>query len=372
MTSAAPAALAATTVPQTVTFSTSDVAGGFTTWTVPAGVTSLTITAVGANGGPSAFLPAGGLGAFVQAVVSVTPGTDLTIAVGSAGTPGAGGVPGGGGTIFGSDSSGGGGFSGVRLADLTPLVIAGAGGGAGVAAGGDAGAPGGSVGAAGGGQAGTLVAGGAGGTVDPGGAPGSAGSAYQGGSGDGGTGAGGGGGFFGGGGGGTYFFGGGGGGGSSFPDAGALGVITSTLKAPSDPVDGSVTIEYVLPAWEVGFDVDGGSPAPAVQAVLVGDAAVEPTVPTRADSTFVGWYTDPVAGTLWDFQASVPSDLTLFARWSAIPQQVPDTEPGGLPATGAVISPLLPFGAVGAAVCGLGILLLARRLDTGRTRRRGR
>jgi hypothetical protein len=245
---AAAPAMATTTV--TKKFTTSDVTAGFTTWTVPAGVTSLTISAVGANGAPSPSIAdggmatLGGLGAIVDVKVTVVPGSVLTIAVGSVTSPGGAGVPGGGGSLLG-DSSVGGGWSGVQLADATPLVVAGAGGGGGDANGGDAGSPGGTYpGGGAGGSPGTQVAGGAGGSGGGGGLTGGDGSAYQGGTGVGGDGAGGGGGYFGGGGGGQYFFGGGGGGGSSLPAVGDPTLLSSTIKLASAPADGSLSISY--------------------------------------------------------------------------------------------------------------------------------
>ncbi|GAB3497226.1 hypothetical protein GCM10027341_17270 [Spirosoma knui] len=86
------------------------------TWIVPAGVTSLTIEARGAEGGNggSAFGP--GRGAIITGTVSVTPGQSLSILVG--GTP-----------VTGDNNGGGGTF--VIAAGNTPLLIAGGGGGSG-------------------------------------------------------------------------------------------------------------------------------------------------------------------------------------------------------------------------------------------------
>jgi hypothetical protein len=279
---AATPAMATTFVNKTVNFTTSHVTAGFTTWTVPSGVTSLTISAVGGNGGPSPSIAAGGmgtlggLGAIVDVKVTVVPGSVLTIAVGSVGQPGAGGLPGGGGSA-GAPLAGGGGWSGVQLADTTPLVVAGAGGGGGDANGGDAGSPGGTVpGGGGGGGAGTQVAGGAGGTAGIGGLVGGDGGPYQGGDGVGGDGAGGGGGYFGGGGGGQFVFGGGGGGGSSFPAVGDPTLVSSTLKSVAASANGSVGITYLVVAPAVptlpttGLDVQPAGIALPVGLVVLG------------------------------------------------------------------------------------------------------
>ncbi|MBK9283811.1 MAG: T9SS type A sorting domain-containing protein [Sphingobacteriaceae bacterium] len=92
--------------------------GSLQNFTIPVGVTQITITAVGAAGGSlTAYgLYPGGMGASMQGVFAVTPGNVLNVVVGARGN---------------SDpsSSGGGGASGVGLG-ATPMIIAG--GGAGV------------------------------------------------------------------------------------------------------------------------------------------------------------------------------------------------------------------------------------------------
>ena len=67
--------------------------GQATTWTVPAGVTSVTFEAAGGEGGeaPVAIGDLGGSGADILGTFPVTPGQVLTIAVGSSGGSGAGG-----------------------------------------------------------------------------------------------------------------------------------------------------------------------------------------------------------------------------------------------------------------------------------------
>ncbi len=273
--------------------------GGPATFTVPAGVTSITATVAGGAGGigltedEDGTTEVGGAGGKVVANVPVTPGVVLTLVVGGAGedadTTGAGGAGGGYGgggdarSINGfSDGAGGGGsfvFDGAA-----PLVVAGGGGGGGFTAGIDAtqgtaaGGAGGSGGdgAAGGpdatgGGAGTRAHGGAGGTVagidtrgsaqstgsvrpdavSPDGDSGSGPALNSATFGIGGTavdgcyGAGGGGGYYGGGAGGcqqvdedlTAY--GGGGGGSGYLAAGVTSVSTGT-----NPGDGSIELSY--------------------------------------------------------------------------------------------------------------------------------
>jgi len=264
------------------------------TFTVPAGVTSINVIAIGAAGGAGAApvgggaSGAGGLGEQVSGTLAVTPGNTLFVEVGGVGVAGtttvggAGGFNGGAAGAGTADTGGGGGggasdirtVSNAVTGTLTSrLIVAGGGGGGG--GGGDCiagvgGAGGSSTAASGtggncigvevggtGGAAATAGAGGAGGT---GGADGGVGGAAGGNGGLGGLGiggtsatigsGGGGGGLFGGGGGGgagvsgvPHWGGGGGGGaGSSFgtdlgPTASTAEVsITYTAPGPPPPV----------------------------------------------------------------------------------------------------------------------------------------
>ena len=267
----------ATAATTTVTFT----APGVSPFVVPAGVTSIDVTAVGAAGGSDIFscTGVGGRGAAVSSTIAVVPGEQLLVGVGGIGGPGAcgqnaggaggigGGGPGGSAVPGGAGvapAAGGGGASTVGRAALSAgfnslLVVAAGGGGAGGllgSDGGDAGAAGETVIAVGGG-AGTAGAGGAGGAANAGCAgstAGTAGSAALGGAGgvgaggnNGNGGGGGGGGFFGGGGGGascSNSSGAGGGGGSSFVAQGVL-VATPTAAAAS------VAITYAVPTADL-------------------------------------------------------------------------------------------------------------------------
>jgi hypothetical protein len=92
--------------------------GTIQTWTVPDGVTSITLEAWGAQGGNSTWsgTVAGGLGAYVRGTFAVTPGDELKILVGGQGESG-------------SVGGGGGGSFVANIGDV-PLLVAGGGGGA--------------------------------------------------------------------------------------------------------------------------------------------------------------------------------------------------------------------------------------------------
>lgn len=260
------------------------------TFTVPDGVTSLTMTAIGADGGDGGIDVGvdGGSGAITTSTFTVSAAQVLQIVVG---------IGGGGGTFpFPGAGGGGGGGSGIRIAaDGTLLMVAGAGGGAGNGFSGTIQAQGGGgrFGAGGFGAGTSTFGGGGGGGVgvglgggdstsdggfgggggfgsDGGGGGGSdgGGSGAGGFGGDGGfgSGGGGGGGRSGGGGGGGYT---GGGGGSGDPGSGADGggsfvntsgtstTITAGVRGGGSRANGAVRICYtpavVLPVTMTYF-----------------------------------------------------------------------------------------------------------------------
>lgn len=254
-------------------------------YTVPAGITGLSVTVNGAAGGDDAVSHGahGGAGAQVKATVHVNPGDAIAVTVGTRGATSiisgaghcnvtaAGGSPGGGTGGKGDTGSGGGGggYSALTLQDGgsgTLLMLAGGGGGAaGINAGGAAGNADGS-GHSGGYWGQSATAGGGATPTDSGiaGWPnGSAGASLQGGGGgcdnsvqpgqNSLAGGGGGGGYYGGGGGGgswgTTSYG-AGGGGSSYLNPDSSQVSDGTYSANSSVAAGSVTIieKYTVPA----------------------------------------------------------------------------------------------------------------------------
>ena len=65
----------------------------------------------------------------------------------------------------------------------------------------------------------------------------------------------------------------------------------------------------------VSFEMDGGS-AVGEQEIRDGEAAAEPTAPTRPGYTFDGWFKDEAFNQAWDFNVDrVTETITLYARW---------------------------------------------------------
>jgi hypothetical protein len=287
--------------------------GAEQTFRVPAGVTSLRVTAIGGRGGAGlrSVTTGGGFGARVTADLQVSPLQLLYVLVGANGANAASGVGalgvfnggGGGGNSgtaqFGSGGGAGGGGTDVRLvssaagsASLTSrVVVAGGGGGSGgspagvngTADGGDAGQTGDTGANAGGGAPGT------GATASAPGGGGSAGASGLGGLGrssaaevNGGGGGGGGGGWFGGGGAlngsGGGAGGGGGGGGSSFVSPTASGASTNSDSTGTP----QVLITYTLPAGTP--PPSGGTPNPGGGTTTPGGGATSQKLQTYIDS----------------------------------------------------------------------------------------
>ncbi len=202
-------------------------------FTVPSGITSVTVYMWGAGGGGGNGT--GGAGAFIQGTLAVTPGNTLTVIVGGGGVRNGGGTFGGGGGSGQENSASGGGRSAIQLSGTELVDVGGGGGGSysGFQGGAANFSP--TINGGAGYRGGQATYGGYGGTQTAGGAvvtgpiaTGTAGSYLQGGAG-GQYGGGGGGGFYGGGGGSTA---GGdgcaGGGGSSYTTNAAFTLITGS------------------------------------------------------------------------------------------------------------------------------------------------
>ena len=264
------------TLPVTVNF---PYTGSLQSFTVPAGVTSATITAIGGSGGgDNAENTQGGAGATMIGVVSLIPGNTLNIVSGGQGSEN-----------FGIDGGAGGGGSFVWDNTANNLLVVAGGGGGGeweinngnpasitttpTGAGGGSGELGGTATTfdAGGGGAGYLGNGATEGSNQAGSGGNDQANGFAGGAGDiqndptvaGGYGGGGGAGFDGGGGGGGYN--GGGAGSGNFPGGGGGSYVNGSISstATTNIGNGSVSISYTIPGGSIIVDqnvsCNGGS-----------------------------------------------------------------------------------------------------------------
>jgi hypothetical protein len=296
------------------------------TFVVPSGVTSLTATLKGAQGGPSNN-SSGGEGATATGPIPVTPGETLTLYVGGIGVGnGLAGFNGGGAGSWDGASAiggGGGGASDIRrgalaLADRIVIAAGGGGGGNGGYAGGSGGPTGASGAASGfavGGTGGTASAGGTGGAGGGGATAGTNGALGQGGTG----------GFngnqrAGGGGGGLY--GGGGGGGNTSGDQGGGGggsslIVTGwSVTQGGNTGNGSIALVWGVTNYVAGdgiWDTKGD-----IAVATAADTAVKLPVGTNnqvltadsAQAAGVKWATAAAGGNvgtdvIWDTKGDI-------------------------------------------------------------------
>jgi len=127
---------------------------GSYSFTVPSGVTSLTVTAIGGGGGGGGYSGTmvggvGGDGARVDATLSVTPGQVLSLLVGGGGGGGSNGPSSGGGGYSCGAQGGGGGSTNIDAGTVNQIIAGGGGGGGSCASGMDGGNAGGTNGAGG-------------------------------------------------------------------------------------------------------------------------------------------------------------------------------------------------------------------------------
>jgi uncharacterized repeat protein (TIGR02543 family) len=71
--------------------------------------------------------------------------------------------------------------------------------------------------------------------------------------------------------------------------------------------------------WTVSFQSDGGTPIPGNQTVAHNDTASRPSDPTRLGFNFINWYSDSSLTTVYIFTTPVTSNITLYAKWEAVP-----------------------------------------------------
>lgn len=93
--------------------------------------------------------------------------------------------------------------------------------------------------------------------------------------------------------------------------------------APNASTDSAIQVSFLMVAGKpaekatVRFESNGGSMI-ASQNVVIGQSAVRPDNPEKELYQFTGWYTDNSLSTLYDFNAPVTGDITLYAGWEVV------------------------------------------------------
>jgi len=94
--------------------------------------------------------------------------------------------------------------------------------------------------------------------------------------------------------------------------------------------DSGTSLEMPPPVFTVTFNSLGGSLVGA-QEVAPGEKVSRPGSPARIDHSFVGWFTAPTGGTVFDFYTAITADKTVYARWIYTPASPPLPPPSRPP-----------------------------------------
>ncbi len=146
----------------------------------------------------------------------------------------------------------------------------------------------------------------------------------------------------------------------------AFGAAVTPGGFETDPLSGlwhGYTLQGVA---TVTLDLGGHGPSSAVYAIMgdpLGDAAPDPTA---AGWRFEGWFVDAAYAVPFATSDPVTGDLTLFAKWSALPVD-PVTPPEQLSDTGSDSVQRLLWSAALMVGLGVGMLGAARRRSVSRS-----
>ena len=80
--------------------------------------------------------------------------------------------------------------------------------------------------------------------------------------------------------------------------------------------------------YTVKFETNGGTTV-ASKSVTRNAKLEEPTAPTKDGFKFDGWYTDKELKTVYDFDAKVTKNFTLYAKWTEVKTEEPDDNKPG-------------------------------------------
>lgn len=92
-------------------------------------------------------------------------------------------------------------------------------------------------------------------------------------------------------------------------------VVTTNAASSVTETSISSSSSKVLATYTVTFNYNYSGATSTTAKVKEGESVTRPTDPTRKDYTFNGWYSDAELENLYNFEAPVTSDLTLYASW---------------------------------------------------------
>ncbi len=143
--------------------------------------------------------------------------------------------------------------------------------------------------------------------------------------------------------------------------------VLKTLSMSKYPNSNYYRVSFTMPDQDISFkfktkslyktvtfNSNGGSSV-ASQTVADGSKATKPADPTKSGYTFGGWYTDSACTTAFDFNTVVTSDITLYAKWTAV---VTEPAPMETPKLTTGIAHVQDIGDVSVAVGSDGVLTI--------------
>jgi len=98
-----------------------------------------------------------------------------------------------------------------------------------------------------------------------------------------------------------------------FSDAGLTTPYTFTTMPAADI---TLYAKWTVNTTTITFNSNGGSAVTAITQAP-GSAVSAPTAPTKAGSTFAGWFSDAGLTTPYTFTTMPAADITLYAKWTA-------------------------------------------------------
>jgi uncharacterized repeat protein (TIGR02543 family) len=94
-------------------------------------------------------------------------------------------------------------------------------------------------------------------------------------------------------------------------------IYTTVWNFNTDKITEDITLyaKWNANIYKVAFNSQGGSVVDT-QSVEYGQKVIPPTPPSREGYGFEGWYREPLATNLWNFEvATVQTNITLYAKW---------------------------------------------------------
>lgn len=95
--------------------------------------------------------------------------------------------------------------------------------------------------------------------------------------------------------------------------------LAFTNQTAQDTADALIaSLRGSTTTYTVTFNMNGHGSQVQAQTVQAGGKATQPTSPTATGWTFGGWYTNSSCTTAYNFNTAVNSNITLYAKWTAV------------------------------------------------------